>query len=183
MPAEEHAESSKRTPFDDDRASGRSCSYLWSAPPRRRRANGQFVPAAASPRVGDPAEDDAIEMGPVVSAAQQQRVLGFLDRATSNGTHVLLGGSTGRDTGFCIDIGRSVEACAPSRRRPATRLRAGERSGPDGLACVRWGRATRSRLSMNRPGKRLPAWWSATTASLAVVGAWVSTLMTVASRT
>ena len=41
----------------------------------------ELVPAAASLHVGDPAEGDAIEMGPVVSAAQQQRVLGFLDRA------------------------------------------------------------------------------------------------------
>ena len=41
----------------------------------------ELVPAAASLRLGDPAEGDAIEMGPVVSAAQQQRVLGFLDRA------------------------------------------------------------------------------------------------------
>jgi betaine-aldehyde dehydrogenase/aminobutyraldehyde dehydrogenase len=42
-------------------------------------------------------------MGPVVSAAQQQRVLGFLDRATSDGAHVLLGGSAGRDTGYFVE--------------------------------------------------------------------------------
>ena len=63
----------------------------------------ELVPAAASLKVGDPAEGDAIEMGPVVSAAQQQRVLGFLDRATSAGAHVLLGGSTGRDSGFFVE--------------------------------------------------------------------------------
>jgi betaine-aldehyde dehydrogenase/aminobutyraldehyde dehydrogenase len=63
----------------------------------------ELVPAAASLKMGDPAEGDAIEMGPVVSAAQQQRVLGFLDRATSAGAHVLLGGSTGRDNGFFVE--------------------------------------------------------------------------------
>jgi betaine-aldehyde dehydrogenase/aminobutyraldehyde dehydrogenase len=52
--------------------------------------------------VGDPAEGDAIEMGPVISARQQERVLGFLDRATSAGAEVLTGGSAGRDTGFFV---------------------------------------------------------------------------------
>ena len=63
----------------------------------------QLVPAVASLRVGDPAEGEAVEMGPVVSAAHQQRVLGFLDRATSGGAHVLLGGSAGRDTGCFVE--------------------------------------------------------------------------------
>jgi acyl-CoA reductase-like NAD-dependent aldehyde dehydrogenase len=61
------------------------------------------VPAAASLQVGDPAEGDAIEMGPVVSAAHQQRVLDFLDRATSAGAHVALGGSAGRNGGFFVE--------------------------------------------------------------------------------
>lgn len=63
----------------------------------------ELVPAAASLRVGDPAEGDAVEMGPVVSAAQQQRVLGFLDRAVDGGANLLLGGSTGRDSGFFVE--------------------------------------------------------------------------------
>jgi len=63
----------------------------------------ELVPAAASLRVGDPAEGDEIEMGPVVSAAQQQRVLGFLDRATSAGANLLLGGSAGRSSGFFVE--------------------------------------------------------------------------------
>ncbi|HEX2126542.1 MAG TPA: aldehyde dehydrogenase family protein [Thermoleophilaceae bacterium] len=64
----------------------------------------ELVPAAASLQTGDPAEGDAIEMGPVVSAAQQERVLGFLDRATSAGARVLLGGSAGRDGGFFVEL-------------------------------------------------------------------------------
>jgi betaine-aldehyde dehydrogenase/aminobutyraldehyde dehydrogenase len=63
----------------------------------------ELVPAAASLQVGDPSEGDAIEMGPVVSATQQQRVLDFLDRATSTGAHVLLGGSAGRTGGFFVE--------------------------------------------------------------------------------
>jgi betaine-aldehyde dehydrogenase/aminobutyraldehyde dehydrogenase len=63
----------------------------------------ELVPATASLRVGDPAEGDAVEMGPVVAAAQQQRVLGFLDRAVDGGAHLLLGGSTGRATGFFVE--------------------------------------------------------------------------------
>ena len=63
----------------------------------------ELVAAAASLQVGDPADGEAVEMGPVVSAAQQQRVLGFLDRAASDGAHVLLGGSAGSDTGYFVE--------------------------------------------------------------------------------
>jgi len=63
----------------------------------------ELVPATASLHVGDPAEGKAVEMGPVVSAAQQERVLGFVDRATSAGAHVLIGGSAGRETGFFVE--------------------------------------------------------------------------------
>ncbi|MDA0169726.1 aminobutyraldehyde dehydrogenase [Solirubrobacter taibaiensis] len=63
----------------------------------------ELVPAVASLHVGDPAEGAAIEMGPVVSAAQQQRVLGFLDRAVDGGANLLLGGSAGRSTGYFVE--------------------------------------------------------------------------------
>jgi betaine-aldehyde dehydrogenase/aminobutyraldehyde dehydrogenase len=63
----------------------------------------ELVPAAASLQVGDPAEGEAIEMGPVVSAAQQHRVLGFLDRAADGGATVLTGGAAGRDTGYFVE--------------------------------------------------------------------------------
>src|SRR5436190_4319120 len=49
-----------------------------------------LVPAVESLKVGDPAEGDEIEMGPVISKAQQDRVLGFLERA--KGATVLNGG-------------------------------------------------------------------------------------------
>lgn len=53
--------------------------------------------------MGDPAEQEDIDLGPVVSATQQERVLGFVDRATSAGASVLAGGSAGRPRGFFVE--------------------------------------------------------------------------------
>ena len=52
----------------------------------------KLVPAVESLKVGDPADGDHIEMGPVISARQQERVLGFLDRATAAGAEIATGG-------------------------------------------------------------------------------------------
>jgi betaine-aldehyde dehydrogenase/aminobutyraldehyde dehydrogenase len=60
----------------------------------------QLVPAVESLHVGDPAEGDEIEMGPVISKAQQDRVLGFLERA--KGAKVLTGGDSNGDRGFFV---------------------------------------------------------------------------------
>src|SRR5438876_4170368 len=54
----------------------------------------ELVPAVESLRVGDPAEGDEIEMGPVISQAQQERVLGFLERARGAKATILTGGDT-----------------------------------------------------------------------------------------
>jgi 1-pyrroline dehydrogenase len=63
----------------------------------------QLVPAVESLRVGDPIADDEIEMGPVISAEQQERVLGFLERATSHGNaRVLTGGDSNGGRGFFV---------------------------------------------------------------------------------
>ena len=40
-----------------------------------------LVPQVESLKVGDPMESDEIEMGSVISASQQERILGFLERA------------------------------------------------------------------------------------------------------
>ncbi len=60
----------------------------------------ELVPAVESLHVGDPAEGGEIEMGPVISKSQQERVLGFLDRAKK--ATVLTGGGTNGDRGFFV---------------------------------------------------------------------------------
>ena len=59
-----------------------------------------LVPAVESLKVGDPAEGDEIEMGPVISKDQQDRILGFLERA--EGATVLTGGGTNGDRGYFV---------------------------------------------------------------------------------
>ena len=50
-----------------------------------------LVPAVESIAVGDPRQE-GVEMGPVVSEEQLERVAGFVDRAASRGAKVLTGG-------------------------------------------------------------------------------------------
>src|SRR6478672_6654609 len=59
-----------------------------------------LVPAIESLKVGDPADGDDVEMGPVISRDQQERVLGFLDRA--KGATVLTGGASESEKGFFV---------------------------------------------------------------------------------
>ncbi len=59
-----------------------------------------LVPAVESLKVGDPADGEEIEMGPVISKDQQDRVLGFLERA--KGATVLTGGGTNGDRGYFV---------------------------------------------------------------------------------
>jgi betaine-aldehyde dehydrogenase/aminobutyraldehyde dehydrogenase len=59
-----------------------------------------MVPAVESLRMGDPAGGADIEMGPVISRAQQDRVLGFLERA--KGATVLTGGDANGSRGFFV---------------------------------------------------------------------------------
>jgi 1-pyrroline dehydrogenase len=60
-----------------------------------------LVPQVESLKVGDPMESDEIEMGSVISAAQQERILGFLERASS--ATVVTGGGTGNGSrGFFV---------------------------------------------------------------------------------
>jgi 1-pyrroline dehydrogenase len=63
----------------------------------------ELVPAVESLKVGDPAEGEEVEMGPVISKAQQERVVGFLERATSGSkARVLTGGDSNGDRGFFV---------------------------------------------------------------------------------
>jgi 1-pyrroline dehydrogenase len=59
-----------------------------------------LVPVIEGIKMGDPMESDEIEMGPVITQTQQERVLGFLERA--QGATVLTGGGTSGDKGFFV---------------------------------------------------------------------------------
>ncbi len=83
--------------------SGQDCtaaSRVMAGPEIYDKLLEELVPAVESMKVGDPASGDDIEMGPVISKAQQDRVLGFLDRA--QGAKVLTGGGTNGDRGFFV---------------------------------------------------------------------------------
>jgi len=59
-----------------------------------------LVPAVESLKVGNPADDESLDMGPLVSKGQQERVAGFVDRARGYGASVATGGGTIGDRGF-----------------------------------------------------------------------------------
>jgi 1-pyrroline dehydrogenase len=59
-----------------------------------------LIPAVESLKVGDPATDEDLDMGPVISADQQKRVLGFIERA--KGATVLTGGVADGDRGWFV---------------------------------------------------------------------------------
>ena len=60
----------------------------------------QLVPQVESLKVGDPLADET-EMGSVISQAQQERILGFLERA--QGATVLTGGGASSGKGFFVE--------------------------------------------------------------------------------
>jgi len=60
----------------------------------------ELVPQVESLKVGDPMESDEIEMGPVISSSQQERILGFLERA--KGATILTGGATNGAKGYFV---------------------------------------------------------------------------------
>ena len=83
--------------------SGQDCtaaSRVVAGPKVYGRLLEELVPAVESLHVGDPAEGDEIEVGPVISKDQQDRVLGFLERAS--GAKVLTGGDSNGDRGFFV---------------------------------------------------------------------------------
>jgi len=53
--------------------------------------------------VGDPGADDEVGMGPVISLEQQQRVLGFLERAVDAKATVLTGGAAHGERGYFVE--------------------------------------------------------------------------------
>ena len=62
----------------------------------------ETVKAVESLTVGDPGTDDEIGMGPVISAEQQERILGFIDRAVAAKATLVTGGSAVGDRGYFV---------------------------------------------------------------------------------
>ena len=61
----------------------------------------KFVAYAKSLKVGCPVDDKSIEMGPLVSREHQQKVLGYINGAVTEGATIAFGGE-GSETGFFI---------------------------------------------------------------------------------
>jgi len=83
--------------------SGQDCtagSRVIAGPKIYDKLLEELVPQVESLKVGDPMESDEIEMGSVISQSQQERILGFLDRA--KGATVLTGGGTNGSRGFFV---------------------------------------------------------------------------------
>jgi len=83
--------------------SGQDCtaaSRIVAGPRIYDRLLEALVPAVESIKVGDPAEVEDAEMGPVISHDQQERVFGFLERA--KGATVLTGGESNGSRGFFV---------------------------------------------------------------------------------
>jgi 1-pyrroline dehydrogenase len=59
-----------------------------------------LVPMIESLKVGNPTDGDDVEMGPVITHDQQERILGFLERA--KGATVLTGGGTNGSKGYFV---------------------------------------------------------------------------------
>jgi acyl-CoA reductase-like NAD-dependent aldehyde dehydrogenase len=53
-------------------------------------------------KVADPAEGDDVDMGPLISQEQRERVLGFLERATDAKATIVTGGESLGDRGFFV---------------------------------------------------------------------------------
>ena len=83
--------------------SGQDCtagSRVIAGPKIYDKLLEELVPQVESLKVGDPMESDEIEMGSVISQSQQERILGFLERA--KGATVLTGGGTNGSKGFFV---------------------------------------------------------------------------------
>jgi 1-pyrroline dehydrogenase len=84
--------------------SGQDCtaaSRVMAGPKIYDKLLEELVPAVEAINVADPAEGEDVEMGPVISKDQQERVFGFLARA--EGATVLTGGGSNGDRGFFVN--------------------------------------------------------------------------------
>ena len=75
----------------------------------------ESVKTVEAMKVADPAEGDDVDMGPLISREQQERVLGFLERAADAKATIVTGGEAIGDRGFFVkptivtDVGQDAE--------------------------------------------------------------------------
>jgi len=62
----------------------------------------ETVKALEAMKVADPADGDDVDMGPVISSEQRERVLGFLERAVEGKATIVTGGESIGDRGFFV---------------------------------------------------------------------------------
>ena len=96
-------------------------------------------------KVADPADGDDVDMGPVISKEQQERVLGFLERAVDAKATIVTGGESIGDRGFFVKPTVVTDVAPGLRDRPERGLRAGRHRA-----------ALRLRRRGDRDGERRP---------------------------
>ena len=82
--------------------SGQDCtaaSRVIAGPRAYDGLTSELASAVSTIKTADPAEGEHVEMGPVVSAVQHERVLGFLERAKAGGDIEILTGGNGTNGG------------------------------------------------------------------------------------
>jgi 1-pyrroline dehydrogenase len=96
--------------------SGQDCtaaSRIVAGPKIYDKLLEELVPAVEGMKVADPADGEDVDMGPVISKAQQDRIFGFLERA--KGATILTGGDSNGSRGFfvtptvVVDVGQTDE--------------------------------------------------------------------------
>lgn len=87
----------------------------------------RLTAGTASLRQGDPL-DPKIELGSLISAAHRDRVLGFLDRAASEGASVVCGGDVVRVPG--LEAGNAISPAVVIGAQPGSELASEEIFGP-----------------------------------------------------
>lgn len=84
---------------------GQDCTAacrIIATPGVHDRLVAALVPAMEALRIGEPLSSDEVELGPVISAAQRERVLGFVQRAKEAGAQVLTGGEAVGERGYFV---------------------------------------------------------------------------------